>query len=112
MKKTLLSFVVLLAAMAVQAQTVMKVSVSNPLSVSRNAVPVTIQLDTPVRSALVVDSKGVELPCQLDDIDSDGRNEETPPDKSRDEDKHFHRENNERNRRTGYGEWLGELCGL
>ena len=75
MKKTLLSFVVLLAAMAVQAQTVMKVSVSNPLSVSRNAVPVTIQLDTPVRSALVVDSKGVELPCQLDDIDSDGRND-------------------------------------
>ena len=75
MKKTLFSLLVLLAALVAQAQTALKVSVSNPLSVRRTAVPVTIQLESPVRSALVVDSRGEEQPCQLDDLDNDGRYE-------------------------------------
>ena len=75
MKKTLFSLLVLLAALVAQAQTTLKVSVSNPLSVRRTAVPVTIQLEQPVRSALVVDSRGEEQPCQLDDLDNDGRYE-------------------------------------
>ena len=75
MKKTLFSLLVLLAALVAQAQTTLKVSVSNPLSVRRTAVPVTIQLESPVRSALVVDSRGEEQPCQLDDLDNDGRYE-------------------------------------
>ena len=75
MKKTLFSLLVLLAALVAQAQTALKVSVSNPLSVRRTAVPVTIQLEQPVRSALVVDSRGEEQPCQLDDLDNDGRYE-------------------------------------
>ena len=75
MKKTLFSLLVLLAALVAQAQTARKVSVSNPLSVRRTAVPVTIQLESPVRSALVVDSRGEEQPCQLDDLDNDGRYE-------------------------------------
>ena len=75
MKKTLFSLLVLLAALVAQAQTALKVSVSNPLSLRRTAVPVTIQLESPVRSALVVDSRGEEQPCQLDDLDNDGRYE-------------------------------------
>ena len=75
MKKTLFSLLVLLAALVAQAQTTLKVSVSNPLSLRRTAVPVTIQLESPVRSALVVDSRGEEQPCQLDDLDNDGRYE-------------------------------------
>ena len=75
MKKTLFSLLVLLAALVAQAQTTLKVSVGNPLSVRRTAVPVTIQLESPVRSALVVDSRGEEQPCQLDDLDNDGRYE-------------------------------------
>ena len=75
MKKTLFSLLVLLAALVAQAQTALKVSVSNPLSVRRTAVPVTIQLESHVRSALVVDSRGEEQPCQLDDLDNDGRYE-------------------------------------
>ena len=75
MKKTLFSLLVLLAALVAQAQTALKVSVGNPLSVRRTAVPVTIQLESPVRSALVVDSRGEEQPCQLDDLDNDGRYE-------------------------------------
>ena len=76
MKKTLLSLVGLVAAMAVEAQTAdMKVSVKNPTSVSRKAVPVELQLESPVGSALVRDAQGAEIPCQLDDIDGDGRYE-------------------------------------
>ena len=75
MKKTLFSLLVLWAALVAQAQTTLKVSVGNPLSVRRTAVPVTIQLESPVRSALVVDSRGEEQPCQLDDLDNDGRYE-------------------------------------
>ena len=75
MKKTLFSLLVLLAALVAQAQTTLKVSVGNPLSLRRTAVPVTIQLEQPVRSALVVDSRGEEQPCQLDDLDNDGRYE-------------------------------------
>ena len=75
MKKTLFSLLVLLAALVAQAQTTLKVSVGNPLSLRRTAVPVTIQLESPVRSALVVDSRGEEQPCQLDDLDNDGRYE-------------------------------------
>ena len=75
MKKTLFSLLVLLAALVAQAQPTLKVSVGNPLSLRRTAVPVTIQLESPVRSALVVDSRGEEQPCQLDDLDNDGRYE-------------------------------------
>ena len=75
MKKTLFSLLVLLAALGAQGQTALKVSVSNPLSVRRTAVPVTVELESPVRSALVIDSRGEELPCQLDDFDNDGRYE-------------------------------------
>ena len=76
MKKTLLSLLGLVAAMAAEAQTAdMKVSVKNPTSVSRKAVPVELQLESPVGSALVRDAQGAEIPCQLDDIDGDGRYE-------------------------------------
>lgn len=60
--------------MATEAQTAdMKVAVSNQLSVSRTAVPVALQLESPVGSALVMDAQGVEIPCQLDDLDGDGK---------------------------------------
>ena len=76
MKKTLLSLFCLLAVMATEAQTAdMKVAVSNQLSVSRTAVPVALQLESPVGSALVMDAQGVEIPCQLDDLDGDGKYE-------------------------------------
>lgn len=76
MKKTLLSLFCLVAAMATEAQTAdMKVAVSNQLSVSRTAVPVALQLESPVGSALVMDAQGVEIPCQLDDLDGDGKYE-------------------------------------
>ena len=62
--------------MATEAQTAdMKVAVSNQLSVSRTAVPVALQLESPVGSALVMDAQGVEIPCQLDDRDEDGKYE-------------------------------------
>ena len=76
MKKALYSLIGLVAAMAVEAQTTgLRVSVSNPLSERRTAVPVALQLDSPVRSALVSDAQGMEMPCQLDDIDGDGKYE-------------------------------------
>lgn len=62
---------------AAMAQKTINVKVSNNASFQRTSVPVVIALDNygPVASALVkVD--GNEIPCQLDDLDSDGRYDE------------------------------------
>ena len=64
----------LLAAITLtaQAQQTLTVSVNNPMKKHRTDVPVVIKLAEygDVRSALVT-CNGVEIPCQLDDIDQD-----------------------------------------
>jgi len=72
MKKAVFILSALFVAVLVNAQTTMKVSVNNPMSISRRAVPVTIDLDAAVCSALVTDANNKELPSQLDDLDGDG----------------------------------------
>ena len=59
------------------AQTTLTVSVKNPLSTSRTDQPVVLSLQdhAPVASALVT-CGGVEIPCQLDDLDQDEQMDE------------------------------------
>ena len=60
-------------ALTAMAQTTLNVRVSNPLKTERTDVPVVISLSNfgEVRSALVCDAKGTEVPCQLDDLNQD-----------------------------------------
>ena len=77
MKKHLLTISAVLAA-AVTAQAADKtltVTVTNPSKTERRAVPVVIEVDDDVRSALVT-LDGKEIPCQLDDLDDDGEFDE------------------------------------
>lgn len=77
MKKHLLTISAVLAA-AVTAQAADKtltVKVTNPSKTERRAVPVVIEVDDDVRSALVT-LDGKEIPCQLDDLDDDGEFDE------------------------------------
>ncbi len=77
MRKKLL-FCVLFSGLFVNAQTIFNVTVNNALNISRNDEPVVIQLDKygDVKSALVKDDQGKEIPCQLDDINQDEQMDE------------------------------------
>lgn len=48
-----------------------QITITNPLKVERNDVPVVLPVEADVRSA-VVEFQGKEIPCQLDDLDDDG----------------------------------------
>lgn len=67
---TLLAMMLLLTAIPTAAKTI-TLEISNPLSVAREAVPVVVPLDGDYSTALV-SINGVEVPCQLDDLDDDG----------------------------------------
>lgn len=77
MKKHLLTISAVLAAVvaAQAADKTLTVTVTNPSKTERRAVPVVIEVDDDVRSALVT-LDGKEIPCQLDDLDDDGEFEE------------------------------------
>ena len=76
MKLSLLTATLMMGTSALAQQTV-NVKVTNNASFSRQSVPVVIALDKygPVASALVK-GDGTEIPCQLDDLDSDGQFDE------------------------------------
>ena len=76
MKLLLLTATLMMGTSALAQQTV-NVKVTNNASFSRQSVPVVIALDKygPVASALVK-GDGTEIPCQLDDLDSDGQFDE------------------------------------
>lgn len=76
MKLFLLTATLMMGTSALAQQTV-NVKVTNNASFSRQSVPVVIALDKygPVASALVK-GDGTEIPCQLDDLDSDGQFDE------------------------------------
>ena len=57
------------------ADKTMTITVKNPSKEARKAVPVVLEVDDDVRSALVT-LNGKEIPCQLDDLDDDGEYEE------------------------------------
>ena len=77
MKKHLLTISAVLAAVvaAQAADKTLSVTVTNPSKTERKAVPVVIEVDDDVRSALVT-LDGKEIPCQLDDLDDDGEFDE------------------------------------
>lgn len=77
MKKHLLTISAVLAAVvaAQAADKTVTVTVTNPSKTERRAVPVVIEVDDDVRSALVT-LDGKEIPCQLDDLDDDGEFDE------------------------------------
>lgn len=77
MKKHLLTISAVLAAVvaAQAADKTLTVTVTNPSKTERKAVPVVIEVDDNVRSALVT-LDGKEIPCQLDDLDDDGEFDE------------------------------------
>lgn len=71
---TLLSlFAISLGAMATDKT--ITIQIKNPTSDNRESVPVVLPLDSDYRTALVT-VDGVEVPCQLDDLDDDGVNDE------------------------------------
>ena len=77
MKKHLLTISAVLAAVvaAQAADKTLTVTVTNPSKTERRAVPVVIEVDDDVRSALIT-LDGKEIPCQLDDLDDDGEFDE------------------------------------
>jgi len=77
MRKAISLFLLAIISQMVSAQTTLDVSVKNPDKNPRQAQPVVIQLQRygDVRSAMVT-SDGTEVPCQLDDINGDGRFDE------------------------------------
>ena len=77
MKKHLLTISAVLAAVvaAQAADKTLTVTVTNPSKTERRAVPVVIEVDDDMRSALVT-LDGKEIPCQLDDLDDDGEFDE------------------------------------
>lgn len=77
MKKHLLTISAVLAAVvaAQAADKTLTVTVTNPSKTERRAVPVVIEVDDDVRSALVT-LDGKEILCQLDDLDDDGEFDE------------------------------------
>ena len=61
--------------MASAAKKNVTITVTNPSNYVRKAVPVVMEVDDDVRSA-VVKLDGKEIPCQLDDLDDDGEFDE------------------------------------
>ena len=64
-----------LATTLCAAENTIKVKATNPLHKARSAVPVVIRLDSKTTSA-VVKRSNYEIPCQLDDLNDDGINDE------------------------------------
>lgn len=76
MKLFLLATSLLLCGSATAQQTI-NVKVTNNASFKRTSVPVVISLDNyGVVSTAIVKAEGNEIPCQLDDLDNDGRFDE------------------------------------
>ena len=74
--KNLLTVMALMSAVQyAAADKTMTITVKNPSKEARKAVPVILEVDDDVRSALVT-LNGKEIPCQLDDLDDDGEYEE------------------------------------
>ena len=73
----LLTFIaaLLCTATATAATKTVTVTVTNPSAFERKAVPVVMEVDDDVCSA-VVKLDGKEVPCQLDDLDDDGEFDE------------------------------------
>ena len=69
------TFLCILTAFSASAQTSFELTVSNPSKAPRQNAPVVYQLNGETRSALVT-LDGKEIPCQLDDINGDGRYDE------------------------------------
>lgn len=67
---SLLAAIMAFCTIPAAAETI-KLTITNPLSVEREAVPVVIPLTEQYATALVL-VDGVEVPCQLDDLDDDG----------------------------------------
>ena len=77
-KKLLTSMLVLCASASASAQKTFDVTVTNDYPKAKSNAPVVLRLDKygfDVKSALVK-TDGREIPCQLDDIDQDGRFDE------------------------------------
>ena len=77
-KSLITSIFTLCTTFAVQAQETVNVTVTNGSGKDRKCAPVVLRLDKfgmDVSSALVT-ADGTETPCQLDDIDQDGRADE------------------------------------
>ena len=77
-KKLLTSMLVLCASASASAQKTFDVTVTNDYPKTKSSAPVVLRLDKygfDVKSALVK-TDGREIPCQLDDIDQDGRFDE------------------------------------
>lgn len=80
MNKKLISIAVIAAfCTTAMAQKTINISVSNQSKSERKATPVVIKLEkygVDVKSALVTNSKGSEIPSQLDDLNGDGKYDE------------------------------------
>lgn len=71
MRKLLTIFAAFAALTAAATDTEVRVTLTNPSSTARKAVPVVLNVDKTVTTALVT-LNGKEIPCQLDDMDDDG----------------------------------------
>lgn len=72
MNKLLATIAAFIACTAINANDkTLTVRLTNPLNVERNATPVVIPLDGTYNSAIVT-INGIEVPCQLDDLDDNG----------------------------------------
>lgn len=79
MKKTILSAALILMSSACAAQKQLQITVNNPSSIAKQDAPVVLKLDKygfNVKSAIVKDNAGNEVPCQIDDLNKDGRADE------------------------------------
>ena len=77
-KKLLTNALALLAAIPAFSQKSFDVTIANNYSKAKTNVPIVLELKgygIDVKSALVTDG-GKEIPCQLDDINQDGVNDE------------------------------------
>lgn len=80
MKKRIISIAFIAGCcLTITAQKVINISVTNPVKTERKAAPVVLDLSKygiNVKSAIVSDNKGNEIPSQLDDLNSDGKIDE------------------------------------
>lgn len=74
-KLSLIISALCLSGVVAAADKTLQVTVTNPSSIVRKAVPVVVKVEANVRSALVKLGER-EIPCQLDDLDDDGNYDE------------------------------------
>lgn len=77
MKRSIVSFIVILffVTSAFANDEIITIHIKNPLPTERKDVPVVIPIPTGYTSALIT-INGEEIPCQLDDLNDDGINDE------------------------------------